>query len=376
MLVVTKKFICQFGILFLILPFSLPAQVNPNAKKNLPDYSYTVGGNLLSGFMIKHDDEMGHLSQGSTKGFEVFVNKNTYGKTAWEQVFKFPDLGISLGYYDYGSEILGKSIGLFFYSDFIIARTKRFEGLFKIGSGFAYHTNPYDRIENNKNIAVGSSFTQNMQLRLGLNYKISDQLKFTGAVTATHFSFAAFVQPNKGANVVSFNSGFSYRLNKEVPDYQYNTDSFIYDKSLKYNLSFSYFVKEIPPIGGPKYPVFVLSYYMSKQVSNTNILNAGIDGFNNTAVKEEIRRNKEINQEDSPDHKRIGLTLGHELKLNNVSLLTQLGVYLYRPYKTDQPVYQRYALKFYLTDNVFLHWGFLTHYAKADHVELGLGITL
>ena len=76
------------------------------------------------------------------------------------------------------------------------------------------------------------------------------------------------------------------------------------------------------------------------------------------------------------DHKRVGLIAGHELKMNKISLLTQLGFYVYRPYKTDKILYQRIALKFYFGKNVYLHYGFITHFAKADHSEWGIGITI
>jgi hypothetical protein len=317
---------------------------------------------------------MGHLSQGITKGAEILVNKNTYGNQVWEQVFKYPDVGFALSYFNYGNDMLGESFAGTFYMDFILKRTRRFEVLVKVGTGIGYHTRPYDRETNNQNVAVGGHFTNDMQFRLGLNYKLTERWKLTGAITISHFSVAALTQPNKGVNIVTANLGCTYLLNNTIPEYEPIDESYTWDKRLKYNISFSYGLKKIPPIGGPNFPVYVLTFYVHKQVSRISIFNAGIDGFSNTALKEEMRQS-DIDP-NTLDHRRIGLMGGYELKMNRISILAQLGVYIYRPYKTDKPVYQRFGLKFYLGNKVFLHYGFVTHFAKADHSEWGIGITI
>jgi hypothetical protein len=337
-------------------------------------YTYTIGFNGLSGFAVKHDRYMGHLSQGVTRGGELYINKNTYGHQVWEQVFKYPDVGFAFSYFDYGSDKLGQSLGGLLYVDFYLFRSRKVEGILKIGTGFGYHTNPYDKETNNQNVAIGSRFTQSMQLRGGINYKLTDRWKLTLAATMSHFSLAAFTQPNKGINIVSANLGCAYRISKSQVEKILVDSLFQWDRRLKYNANFNYGLKEIPPIGGPKYAVYVLSFYVNKQISKTNILNLGIDGFNNTALKEEMKQS-EVDP-NSIDHKRIGITAGHELKLNRISLLTQFGVYIYRPYKTDKAVYQRLALKFYMGKFLYFHYGFLTHFAKADHGELGIGFAL
>jgi hypothetical protein len=337
-------------------------------------YTYTIGANIYSGFAIKHDRYMGHLSQGTTNGAEILINKNTYGNQVWEQVFKYPDVGFALSYFNYGSDILGESFGGTFYMDFILKRMKRFELLAKIGTGFGYHTKPYNSETNNQNVAVGGHFTNDMQLRLGLNYKITPRWKLSGAFTISHFSVAAMTQPNKGINIVTANIGATYLLSNTIPEYQPLNENYQWDRRLKYNVNFSYGLKKIPPIGGPFYPVYVLTFYVNKQVSKTNILNLGIDGFSNTALKEEMKQS-DIDPE-SVDHKRVGIMFGHELKMHRISILTQFGFYIYRPYKADKCVYQRVGLKFYFGDNVYLYYGFITHFAKADHPEWGIGITI
>jgi hypothetical protein len=318
---------------------------------------------------------MGHLAQGPTNGFEFLVSKNSYGRHVWEQVFKYPDLGLSVSYYDYGSDKLGQSVHLLAYADFYLSRSENLEFLFKIGTGFGYHNKPYNRENNNQNVALSSPITQSIQTRFGLNYRIDHRVKLTAAVTVSHFSVAAIKQPNKGLNIPTLNFGLAYLISDVVPERIRLDENYRWEKSIQYNAFFSYALKEIPPIGGPKYPVYVLSFYVSRQVSRTNIITLGIDGFDNTALKAEIEHVIK-NPEEFPDNKRIGISFGHELRLNKFSMLTQLGAYIYQPFRNNQPVYQRYALKYYLLKNIYLHYGFVAFFAKADHAEWGIGVTL
>ena len=150
---------------------------------------------------------MGQLSQGRTNGFEISFNKNTYGRQIWEQVFKYPDVGLSFTYFDYGNDHLGQSLGAIAYVDFYLLRMGRIESKFKLGTGLGIHDKPYNHETNNQNIALGSAISESMQIRLGLNYKLSDRLKITTAFTISHFSSAAYIQPNKGLNVATANIG-------------------------------------------------------------------------------------------------------------------------------------------------------------------------
>lgn len=364
------KLIFKTTIVACVLFTKLSAQSVTGVK----EYTYTTGVNVFNGFVIKHDQLMGYLSQGRTSGIEIYMDKNTYGRKEWEKVFNYPDAGFSLSYFDYGVDALGQSIAGMLYMNFYPFRSRYIDGLIKLGTGFGIHTKPYDHDTNNENVALGCRLTSSMQLRTGLKLHITNRWDMTTYITLSHFSVAALAQPNKGVNILTANVGCAYRITRDIPVYYKLDENYHWKEHLTYNVNFNYAVKEIPPIGGPEYPVYDLSFYVNKQISRTNILNIGIDGFNNTALKEEMKQ--ENIDPKSVDNKRIGINIGHELKINRISILTQFGGYIYRPYKTDKPVYQRIALNFYLTKHTFIHYGFITHFAKADHYEWGMGISL
>lgn len=45
------------------------------------------------------------------------------------------------------------------------------------------------------------------------------------------------------------------------------------------------------------------------------------------------------------DHKRISLIVGHELDIDNFSIITQFGYYIYYPYKYETRYYERIGVK-------------------------------
>jgi hypothetical protein len=68
--------------------------------------------------------------------------------------------------------------------------------------------------------------------------------------------------------------------------------------------------------------------------------------------------------------------VGHELFINKLSIETQFGYYVYKPFKYDIDIYQRLVLKYYINKNIFAGIGLKTHKAKAEAAELTLGIRL
>ena len=359
----------------IIILFSLFIKTEAQSLASIPHYTLTSAGSYFEGFVLKHDRYMTQLAQGITRGFEIDLDRNTYGYQVWEQVYHYPDAGVSISGFDYGSPLLGQSLALAAHADFYLVRKKRLELTFRLGAGIGLHDKPYNRETNNQNIAVGSPVTNCIGLKLGLNYRIGNLGKITAGLETTHFSVAAYTQPNKGLNIITAGAGFAWRISPSTPEFIPLQENYTGERSLRYQANFSFGMKQIPPIGSPRYPVYGFTFYLSKPVSKTNILCLGIDGFDNTALK--ARQEQTYSGlKNAPDVKRIGITAGHELRLNRISLLTQFGVYVYRPYKVEKPVYQRYALNYYISDHFYIHYGFVSHYAKASHGELGLGIRL
>ena len=84
----------------------------------------------------------------------------------------------------------------------------------------------------------------------------------------------------------------------------------------------------------------------------------------------------EDNVSGDEDFKRVGVFVGHELFVNKMSLETQLGYYVYYPFDFEGRTYVRIGLKRYFNDKWFASLTLKSHAAKAEAVEVGIGIRL
>jgi hypothetical protein len=68
--------------------------------------------------------------------------------------------------------------------------------------------------------------------------------------------------------------------------------------------------------------------------------------------------------------------VGHELFINRLSVLVQLGYYVYYPFEFEGRVYNRVGIKRYFGSNWFGAISLKSHGAKAEAIEFGVGIRL
>ena len=71
-----------------------------------------------------------------------------------------------------------------------------------------------------------------------------------------------------------------------------------------------------------------------------------------------------------------GVHVLHQLRFSRLSLVTQLGFYIYAKDKSDGPIYDRLAIQYKLNNNILLNVALKTHFAKADFVEWGIGYSI
>ena len=122
--------------------------------------------NYFGGNIAVHNNDILHLITGHPEGFIFSINKKTYGNKAWEQRFNYPDYGASFIYQDFKNDKLGDAYGLYAHYNFYFLKRNL---MLRIGQGLVYNTNPYDKIENPKNVAFGSDILSSTYLMI--NYK-------------------------------------------------------------------------------------------------------------------------------------------------------------------------------------------------------------
>ena len=334
--------------------------------------------NYFGGYITLHNNDILHLIKGHPEGFIFSWNKKTFGNEAWEQRFNYPDYGASFIYQDLKNEKLGYNFGL--YAHYNLYFFKR-NIMLRFGQGIAYTTNPYDKLENPKNVAFGTHILSSTYLML--NYKkerIFNHFGFQAGLSLIHYSNANVKAPNTSVNTMAFNVGLTYSLDEKDQEYIDSSSDEKFSEPIKYNLAFRSGINQSDIIGSGQFPFYILSAYADKRLSHISAIQFGVDVFYSNFLKELIYYKSvsfpEENVSGDEDYKRVGLFAGHELFINKTSLETQFGYYIYYPFDFEGRTYIRIGLKRYFGKKFFGAVTLKLHGAKAEAVEFGIGFRL
>ena len=347
------------------------AQKDPNL--------FTVDANYFYGTILQHNPDIAHLITGHPTGLIVSYNKKTYGFQPWESRYNYPDWGFSFVYQDMQNEYLGENYGVYgHYNFYFLNRNINF----RIGQGMAYTSNPYHKETNYMNSAYGSDLLSSTYFMV--NYKkerLYKGLGFQAGVSVIHYSNANFRAPNNSTNTFVFNVGANYTLDYEKKlDFIPSTEDKKFTEKIKYNIAFRAGVNESDIVGMGQYPFYNLSFYVDKRINRKSALQVGTDVFFAKFLKELIYYYSvaypERHIDPDTDYKRLGVFIGHELFINKMSVISQLGYYVYYPYDFEGRVYERIGLKRYFGDQFFGTISLKAHGAKAEAVEFGVGVRL
>lgn len=339
----------------------------------------------IYGNILKHKKKISHLAISNPSGFMLSYNQKVKSKKKNLAHFNFPDWGLSFIYQDFNNSTLGKTFTTQLnYSFYFGNRANKNLFYLKLGQGISYNTNPFDLKNNNKNIAFGSHLLANTTL--ALNYKrknIFNAFDATIGFMLSHYSNGSIKSPNMGLNTVSINTGLSYNFNAKN-QINYNKPEHIEDKPnsepIKLNLKFSGGINSAGNLGNKQFPFYVGTVYADKRINKKSILQFGGEVFISKFLKELIAYNAvafpEFDEDGNADYKRVSLIIGHELDINNFSVVTQLGYYVYYPYKYEKRYYERIGVKKYVGNKWFITASIKAHLFIAESFDLGIGIRL
>jgi len=333
---------------------------------------------FFAGTIPLHNDNILHLITGHPTGVIASWNRKTFGEQEWQQRFNYPDWGVTFTFQDLKNEFLGENYAFYAHYNFYFLKRRI---MFRIGQGLAYANNPYDKVSNSKNVAFGSNILSSTMVML--NYKkerLFGNLGVMAGLSMIHYSNANVKAPNTSVNTIALNVGLNYNLSSTDPEYQYHETEGKFTEPIRFNLAFRTGINESDIVDSGQFPFYIFSAYADKRLSKLSALQFGADVFFSKFLEELIyyesvsSENSEIRGDE--DYRRAGLFVGHELFINKISLVTQLGYYVYYPYDFEGRVYFRVGLKYYVYNKWFAALTLKSHGAKAEAVELGIGIRL
>ncbi len=342
----------------------------------LPD---AIDANFLTGNILPHSPDLYHLIKGHPKGFLLNFTNRTSGEKSWHKLYNYPDYGYYFLHQDFENHILGKNYSAgFFYNFYFLRRHLSV----KLAQGATLNTNPHNNETNNKNTAFGSSYLLNANV--GLSYKrenIFENIGVQAGLIFTHYSNGRIKSPNSGINTYNINVGLNYNLSETT---QKNDSvpilSLKFTEPIRYNFVFRSGVNESPTIGSGQKLFYHFGFYADKRINRKSALHLGTEVFLTTSRKEYIRF-RAIAYPEKPvdintDYRRASLFIGHELFINKVSIETQIGYYIYDPFKFDIPIYNRIGAKYYFCDKIFTGVALKTHGFLAEAIEFSVGCRL
>ncbi len=341
------------------------------------DKNFTLDYTPFYGTILEHSPGIAHLIQEHPSGFMLSYNVKTYGDKKWEALYNYPDYGVSFLFQDMKTETLGKHYGLFAHYNFYFLNRNLSLG---IGTGISYNTNPYDKEENFRNVAYASHLLSATYLKL--NYRKENIIKGFGlhaGVSLIHYSVGSIKSPNTSTNILAFNLGVNYMWKSSERDYNI-IERKKYSEPIAYNIVFKTGIVESDVINSGQYPFYILTAYADKRVSNKSSFHLGTEIFFSNFLKEHIKHRAIAYPNGgvtgNEDYKRVGVFGGYELHINRTSIFAQLGYYAYYPYDFEGKVYTRLGLKRTFGKQMFGSMAVKSHAAKAEAIEIGIGIRL
>jgi Lipid A 3-O-deacylase (PagL) len=264
--------------------------------------------------------------------------------------------------------------GAYPFMNFHLNRNYKERLYFRVGAGLGYMPVIYNAETNHKNDVIGSHINAMVNFRLNCHFYLSDNVRLETGVGLTHCSNGAYQTPNLGINLITANTGISYCFSGAKRSVEKPFIDTAKTKKIENDIFVSSGLSEIEPPGGKKYLDLTLSYIAFKRLNSKNKLGLGVDVFNNQANI--ARLHVDGVYPTTLAITQYGVKAAYELRLGNLSLPIEIGSYLYTLYVGNGYLYSRLGLRYYAGKHIITNLTLLTHTAKADFIEWGLGYKL
>lgn len=351
-------------ITFVILLFISVFSINKTTAQEKEHQNFYLEPVYQYGFIWQHRPSLADVIGGSINVARISLGQETYGKSYWEQLYRYPDWGIGYSFTDLGNpDELGQANAVYYYLRIPAIKKPKFSLNYKISGGMAYL--------NQGNIAIGSHLNLYFDFSLDTKLKLGKRLELINAFGATHYSNGAIDMPNLGVNLFSYRLGLQYKLNStprekitlEVPELE-----------SKHCISVvaGAGVKEQRPLGGEKLTVASGSVDYLKPVGIKHKFGGGLDIFYDESLYHIIDSVYNEKVSDS-EIMRYGVHISGEARYKRLVVAVHIGTYLKAKYTGDGKIYQRVAIRYLFTEKLFANISLKTSKGIADFVEWGLG---
>ncbi len=359
------------------------AQVSTN--DNEPWAGVGIETHLLAGKVFKHEEKFTLPIPKLTTGIDVNLIVHTYGRKVWEQRRHYPRVGVAMTGINYGIDsVYGKVVGLYPNITFPIVSRGRVEWTLRAGNGIGFVTRKFSRAEpvNTVNVAIGSSLNDFIMFITDFSYRIDNHWNIRAGGFITHISNGSVRKPNLGVNVTGITAGVSYfpvtsRPHRIADSLKPLPSRYLFQA--RYGMSM---VSSNTP-GGPLYPVYIGTAYISRRWRSHNKVFVGIDYSYHTNLFALMRDNRLETGHEKQLSFKSAIIVGNEFMMGHVGISFQAGIYLNKSYLHKEDVYEKASIAYYPVlkehgpiKEFFIFTSLKAHLNVAEMGALGIGIGL
>ena len=366
-----KKFIVFYQMLFGCILIFL-AQSSSAQSKFTDNLKVYMG--LHQGVSMPEYQFLSYITDDYIHSLDVSLIKQTFGQNELEQIYNYPEYGLSFFYSTLGNDqILGKEAALNAFLRLNFIMKPKFHLYNQLGLGFTYVSKKFDFQNNYLNVGVGSHYNIHFNYRLGTSFQLNKKTEFNTGISFDHFSNGNTSEPNLGVNYLSLFGGVSYKIGQHMDRKIQEIKPHIRKNNLEL----------FTAIGGKHTRSLSYKYYVTSSVSLQLVreyfralyLGVGTDIFYDSSVRSEMAA-KGLTYHSINDF-QTGIHVTQTFAYGRFNLILQEGVYLFLYDKVNNKVmYNRGIFQFKVSDNLMIRLAMKSHLHILDFPEVGLGIKL
>jgi len=350
-------------------------------ERVIPQHNFGIEATYQIGKVFKHTHNFQPNINGISNIFQIAVFKQTDGKKDWQRKLKYPELGGGFtALLHHNHDTIGNGYATYAYFSYPIVRSKIVDFMFRFAGGIAYNSKIYDEQNNPNNNVMASKVNIFAEARLGLNFKIHENVQLLTGIAFAHYSSGAVRLPNLGINTPTFLLGLRYiGFSKKATEI--NTEK-VEKPEFKNELGFlcntgwgdiTRFEKDKSQI------IASTSFQYARYFNIVNKLYFGAlsefdFGQPHLAENQSLVQEKIIKKAAT----RFSIYVGNEIAFGRTSIFYTLGTYLYSSYKMPLPVYFKIGtninfLALSKKNRPYFNFGIKTHGGTAQYTEIGIG---
>ena len=332
-----------------------------------------VSLNLVGGFLMPHHEDMiqmyHHISSAQLR-----ITKNFSQSKTGVSLKAHQHLGYFIGYYNLGSSISGKGIaaGINFNSVITGSRSKH-QLYFDYVFGLGYLTETYDPYKNPENRAIGSHLNGYVQFGVGYDYLITNQISMGMNLALSHFSNASWKFPNLGINLPSagIHIKYQYQTHKKLNPVKLPKLVIGHHQTVSFRMGH----KEFDFDDNRGFTMAMCEYQYETKLTLQSNLRFGISAFYDPTYG--FQKFKPLPSYSVKNTTELGVSVGYESKFGRWGILTDLGIYVYKPkMSAKKPYYEGIGLRYYIDSKWSAIVRLKANGTVADFAEFGVALKL